>query len=99
MSRRIVLSLLDDAYSTILGHKAIWGDGVVAGGLFQWAGAETLMLRVRNTNNHQLTWGVLGAAIDALAEYMNQAVTGPGESWFSIFDGENEVGTGTIMQE
>lgn len=71
---------------------------MVEGGLFQWAGAERLMLRIVNANNHQLTWGVLGAAIDALGEYMNQAVTGPGESWFSIFDGRNEVGTGTITE-
>lgn len=98
MSRRIVLSPHDDAYSTILGHKAIWGDGVVAGGQFQWAGVEKLILRVMNTNNHQLTWGVLGAAIDALAESMNPAVTGPGESWFSIFDGENKVGMGRITE-
>ena len=54
------------------------------------------MLRMANTNNHQLTWGVLGAAIDALGEYMHQAVTGPGEGWFSVFDGQNEVGMGTI---
>lgn len=56
------------------------------------------MLRIINTNNHQLTWGVLGAAIDALRDYMSQAVTGPGESWFSIFDGQNEVGMGTIAE-
>ncbi|KAA6410635.1 MAG: hypothetical protein FRX48_06058 [Lasallia pustulata] len=95
----IVLSLLDDARSTILGHIAIWGDGVVEDGFFNWAGAGGLKLRMVNSNNHQLTWGVVGAAIEALGEYMHQAVTGPGEGWFSILDGTNEVGTGTILSK
>lgn len=94
-----MLSLLDDAYSNILGHISIWGDGVVHGGYFEWAGAEGLMLRMANSNNHQLTWGVLGAAIDALGDYMHHAVTGPGEGWFTVFDGPNEIGMGTIALE
>ena len=50
-----------------------------------------------NANNHQQTWGVLGAAIAALASYMQEGVeAGPGSAYFVIFDGENEVGVGMV---
>ena len=52
-------------------------------------------LHVENANNHQLTWGVLAAALGALRDYVvTQNGGGPGT--FEIFDGENQVGKGTI---
>ena len=54
------------------------------------------MLRTINTNNHQLTWGILEAAINALGKYMSQAVMGPGEGYFSGVDGANKGGMGAV---
>lgn len=44
-------------------------------------------------------WGVLGAALMALEEYMQmtQAAGGrPGLMKFDVYDGENQVGNGTF---
>ena len=49
-----------------------------------------------NANNHQQTWGVLGAALDAVGLFMRQNGGGAGTAIFSIFDGTNMVGTGSI---
>ena len=45
-------------------------------------------------NNHQHTYGVLGAAVSALMDFMRER--GVGEAVFSIFDGGNEVGAGLL---
>ena len=52
-----------------------------------------------NTNNHQQTWGVVGAALIALEQYfqMTQAAGAqPGAIIFDVFDGANQVGNGTF---
>ena len=54
-----------------------------------------LALNVVNSNNHQTTWGVLGAALTALEDYM-QSMDKWGTAEFTIFDGTNEVGKGTL---
>ena len=47
-----------------------------------------------NSNNHQLTWGVLGAAVTALENHMSQySYEAPS---FTIIDGMVEVGKGVI---
>lgn len=48
-----------------------------------------------NANNHQLTWGVMGAALTALYDEMERLVIGS-VGLFTIVDGDTEVGTGTI---
>lgn len=45
-------------------------------------------------NNHQTTWGVLAAALEAVKYYMG--VFGYGEVGFGIWDGENQVGEGHL---
>ena len=62
-------------------------------GLFIWE-YQGLSPKERNANNHQTTWGVLGAAIEAIAGCMDQNGFGGGS--FNIFDGGNEVGEGII---
>ena len=53
---------------------------------------QGLTLSALNANNHQLTWGVLGAAIQALLNLMaNQEWWGAAMA--TVWDGENEVGT------
>lgn len=54
-----------------------------------------LVLKVSNSNNHQTTWGVLRAALLALEDYM-QSQDSWGTAEFTIFDGKNEVGKGTL---
>lgn len=69
-------------------------DGYVAGGRFDWPGNEKLVLRAWNTNNHQLTYGVLAAAAQALQ------VWAWGDGWgllkFDIYDGTTKVGKGIV---
>ena len=43
-----------------------------------------------NTGNHQLTWGVMGAAVEALTNFM--VLYGFGPAVFLIYDGGNLVG-------
>lgn len=80
----------------MLGHIAIHGDGLIFDGQFNWAGAAGLMLKTANANNHQQTWGVLAAALEALLEFMRQNQMVAGAAIFSIFDGRNLVGLGSI---
>ncbi|MCJ1298275.1 hypothetical protein MMC08_001064 [Hypocenomyce scalaris] len=63
--------------------------------VFQWNGEMGLALNVANSNNLQTTWGVLGAALTALEDYM-QSQNVWGSAQFTIFDGANEVGQGTL---
>lgn len=91
-----VLNLLDDAYTTVLSHIVIHGDGLIVDGQFSWRGAAGLVVRTANANNHQQTWGILGAALNAVGNFMRQNHIGAGPAIFSIFDGKNLVGTGSI---
>ena len=90
-----VLTLLNEAYQDIMTHVLNVGDGLVQGGSFTFYGGQGLVLRVWDTNNHQATYGVLGAAMHALWDYMNSQTTF-GAGAFVIYDGAVEVGKGTI---
>ena len=48
-----------------------------------------------DANNHQQTYGVVGAAISVLRYYMER--NGYCVASFDIFDGENQVGAGQIL--
>ena len=56
--------------------------------------ADGMDLNVWNANNHQTTWGLLGAAVAALRECM--WVNGWGVGTFGIWDGGTQVGAGEI---
>lgn len=74
------------------------GDIVIPGGMATYQAPGMTMIS-KNANNHQQTWGVLGAAISALSEYM-LAQKGRGYSpssvAFLIYDGPNQVGSATF---
>ena len=53
-------------------------------------------LLVTNANNHQTTWGVLGAAVSAVGQWMLNT-NGTGTVSFEIVDGTNEVGMGQVQ--
>ncbi|KAA6408449.1 MAG: hypothetical protein FRX48_07531 [Lasallia pustulata] len=89
-----VQALLDSAYSAIKMRLDNIGDGPVSSGLFRIGGGNNMELCTRNAHNHQQTWGVLGAAISALRDYMSN--NGYGEASFNVFDGGTEVAAGTI---
>ena len=84
------------AYNSVVAHISTSGDGLVPAGMFQVSnGATGMELLCVNAENHQITWGVLGAALNALEDFMNS-----NQIWsaatFGIFDGENQVGVGSL---
>lgn len=87
-------SLLSTAISNINQHIAVEGDGVIAGGLFGLIGEGGLSLQLWNANNHQTTYAVLAKALTAVKYYMG--VYGYGEVAFGIWDGDNQVGEGSL---
>ena len=90
-----VRDLLTLAMHSILLHLDLYGDGVIAGGAFDRESHTTgMVLRAWNENNHQTTWGVLGAAVTALLDGM--ARDGWAYGAFQVHDGDNWVGSGVI---
>lgn len=92
--------LLGEAFTAILNNVQAHGDGLVPTGVFSFYGPAVgghmgCSLHVWNTNNHQITWGVLGAALNALWEYM-YANARHGGADFEIYDGPNQVALGAI---
>ena len=90
-----VMTLINEAYGAVVGHIQSAGDGLLTGGLFQWTTDTGFVLQAWSTNNHQTTWGVLGAAVTALGNYMTTSNI-YGSLTFYIYDGVNEVGAGQI---
>ena len=97
IASKVILNLLDDAYTNVMGHISFHGDSVIADAKFFWAGENGVNLNTFNTNNHQQTWRVLGAALFALGDFMFKLGTEAGACYFTIIDGNNEVGKGTVM--
>ena len=75
--------------SNAVRQQLIRGDGVIPGGIFSFS-FDGLAWKSVNANNHQQTWGVLGAAINALEDFMVKKKTF-GTVAFEIWDGGNQV--------
>lgn len=73
------------------------GDGIgIIGTIFNLHDqAHDLTLTVANANNHQTTWGVLGAACSALKDFVAET-SSFNSLTFTIFDGANQVASGSI---
>ena len=56
---------------------------------------EGMKLTVANANNHQLTYGTFGAAMTLVRQFV-ESYGGFQSATFDIWDGQNQVGTGTI---
>lgn len=93
----MLLSMLRDAVVSINDHIRQNGDGPIQGGFFNYMEYEASWSSF-NANNHQQTWGVVGASIVALAQYMIEKNT-YGPATFRIMEGANQVGHGTIYAE
>lgn len=91
-----ITELLLDAQRHIRVRLIAHGDTVIAGGRFDWMGAGHNEVKVLNSNNHQVTYGVLKAALEALASYMQSERGFVGEAGFVVYDGANEVGRGAV---
>lgn len=89
-----VPALIDETMASVLQHIRLAGDGVMPGGMATWQGYGGAYMKAWNSNNHQTTWGVFGAALGALREFQNEH--GWGAADFTIFDGVKEVGQGYI---
>ena len=99
ISWNVVTDLLGGAEDEARKHLRANGDGVISGGTFtfQLSGLEVF---IHDSNNHQVTWGVLDSSLRALKEYFDelQLKDGayPGSVTFVVHDGKNEVATGAI---
>ena len=74
-------------------------DGVIpmsqaVNGVWQWSAHAGMTLRTWNANNHQMTYGVLGAGLLALMQWMGNG--GFAAARFEIWDGGNMVGEGLL---
>lgn len=95
----LATELLIDGYNRIGKTIKDNGDGPILKGLFEMTGYG-LTLAAKNANNHQLTRAVLEAAITAVWQAMRQHQyqhDTQGMITFMIFDGGNQVGTGSIQ--
>lgn len=91
------LVFLGTIYVHIMNRIIDVGDGVVEYGGWYTENREgwlNLRLYLGNANNHQLTYGVAAAAVQAMVTFMRQAGAGP-VSW-QIWDGMNWVGRGGL---
>ena len=93
-TQRSLFALLSQAVIAVHFHIEAHGDGDVPSGEAKWAGNDGVALRVMNANNHQLTWGVLGVALQGVMSMMGSGAFG--KASFVIFDGPNMVGSGVI---
>lgn len=89
-----VENLLANAIARVLNRMLQAGDSVIDHGMFNQIGANAVSLQVWNANNHQTTYGVLGAALSAVHQWMNQ--NGYVAMSFGIYDGNNLVGNGVV---
>lgn len=78
------------------------GDRIILGGFFVWGDepdTKGIYIRTLNADNHQQTWGVLGAAISALQDFcltLDNLGIVPRNLEFRIYDGDTQVGTGDL---
>lgn len=78
-------------------HIEFSGDGPIADGdeYFTTSGTN-VQVYVEDANNHQLTWGVAGVALQGLNTWMAVEDNGYSDATFQINDGRNWVGNGYI---
>lgn len=89
-----VLNLLNVAAGYMEESIRQHGDLVIPGGGVSYDSITGVSFSTSNSNNHQQTYGVLAAAIEALKDYMGRNYYG--KATFYIYDGFSEVGQGKI---
>lgn len=97
-----VSNLIDNSITNIKNHINSVGDGVIGKPYGQLIGSSLyptqiyLELTASDANNHNLTYGVLGAALEAVKDYMSLPSVHLGLVKFKIYDGENQTGEASI---
>ena len=94
----LVQYLMGDAEADAQKQLRALGDVNISGGLYVYR-AYGLDMFIRDSNNHQMTWGVLREALRALTDYFEEIQRSPvlpGSILFTVYDGKNEVGTGAF---
>ena len=94
LARAAAYPTLAEAFDIVTDHIAQVGDGTLLAGAFNFQLQGGAQLSIWNANNHQTTWGVLRAAILALADYMER--DGFAQALFNVYDGVNQVGEGVL---
>lgn len=90
-----VLNMLNTAAGFLEESIRQHGDIVIPGGGVMYESLSSgISFVTENSNNHQQTYGVLAAAIDALKDYMSRNYYGSAS--FHIYDGVSEVGLGKV---
>ncbi|KAA6411407.1 MAG: hypothetical protein FRX48_04687 [Lasallia pustulata] len=89
-----ILPVLNDAYNSVYAHLHTAGDGLLPGGNFDFAD-HLMVVKVWNSNNHQITWGVLGSALWGLRDFMQEKGVW-GVVVFQVLDGSSWVGSGMV---
>lgn len=93
---RVISDLLDQAITYVQNYISTNQDGLIGSSGYRRLGGDAITLSAYDANNHQLTWGVLGAALQAVRDFMSQSGNSFGMVYFAIFDGENQTGEGRI---
>lgn len=96
-------ALLSQVSDAIAAQIKASGDGVMnkGGSLYRSApvdvvGRKSQVLIVsQNAPEGKISWAVLGAAVEAMKDYMRKYGYGL-VGYFAVYDGKNEVGTGSI---
>lgn len=70
--------------------------GIIPSNGWYQLGRNALSMAVRSENDFQTTYGVLHSAILALIDWMSSEGSTFGTGGFTIWDGENKVGHGSI---
>ena len=94
----LLQSLLTGCINIVEHRIETVGDGLLNNGVFDYMSTTSgLAFQAWNADNHQTTFGVLGAAITAVLDCM--ATNGFGGANFHIYDGQNLVGLGRVGSE
>lgn len=88
--------MLGAASASISAHIHDSGDGEIGG---EWNfegenGALPVRIRTYDAGGNHMTWGVLGAAMAALGDWVG--ANGGTAGLFQVFDGKNQVGAGFL---
>ncbi len=95
-----ILTALTTANSQIANFLSSHDDGPVPATsksvVYDYTGHLGVRLSVQNWEGRQVTWGVLGAAVGALAQWMWGGEGRTGYVFFEVVDGTTRVGFGTV---
>lgn len=94
IAKPIVTALLHETYGVVQDIILHLGDGKIEPSGFSWRAENGLRLSTWNKGTQRTSWGELLAAINAI--YQRMELKGYGLVDFAIYNGEEQVGWGTI---